>query len=273
MRRSELSFLVCGWLVLVSQAVYAQTGTTTLKRMSMEELLDVEVTTVSRLAEPTSEVPAAVFVITQSDIRRSGATSLPDVLRLAPGIQVAQIDGAKWAVGIRGFADRLSRAMLVLIDGRAVYSPLFAGTYWEVQDTMLEDVERIEVIRGPGGTLWGANAVNGIINIITKDASQTQGVLATAEGGAFGHALGALRFGGAARGGTLNYRAYGRGLQRAREYQTTVPAYGDTTMAQVGARADWTLARRRRLTIQGDAYRERLGELAVVRSTRRRIAT
>src|SRR5207342_1554498 len=111
----------------------------------------------------------------------SGAVSLPEVLRLAPGLQVARVSAGTWAVGTRGFADRLARSMLVLIDGRAVYSPLFAGTYWETQDTLLQDVDRIEVIRGPGGTLWGANAVNGIINIITKDAARTQGLFASAE--------------------------------------------------------------------------------------------
>src|SRR5689334_8388392 len=145
--------------------------------MSLQELLDVDVTTVSRTAEPAASAPAAVFVITQDDIRRSGATTLPEVLRLAPGVQVARIDASRYAIGIRGFADRLARSILVLIDGRAVYSPLFAGTYWEVQDTMLEDVDRIEVIRGPGGTLWGANAVNGILNIVTRQAAETQGTL------------------------------------------------------------------------------------------------
>ena len=157
----------------------ADQGTDALKRMSIEQLLDLEVTA-TRSAETAGEVAAAISVITTDDIRRSGARSLPEALRLVPGIQVGRIDGARWATGARGFADRLSRAMLVLIDGRAVYSPLFAGTYWEVQDLLLEDVDRIEVIRGPGGTLWGANAVNGIINIVTKGAAQTQGALATA---------------------------------------------------------------------------------------------
>ena len=146
----------------------AQTTTEQMKRMSLADLLQLDVTTVSRGPEPIGRVPAAIHVITQDDIRRSGAQSIPEVLRLAPGMQVARINAGTWSIGMRGFADRLARSMLVLIDGRAVYSPLFAGTYWETQDVLLEDVERIEVIRGPGGTLWGANAVNGIINIITK---------------------------------------------------------------------------------------------------------
>ena len=165
-----------------------------LKRLSLEELLRVEISTVSRVPEPSTAVPAAVFVLTPDDIRRSGATSLPDVLRLVPGMQVAQQDAARYAIGIRGFADRLSRSMLVLMDGRAVYSPLFAGTYWEVQNTMLEDIERIEVIRGPGGTLWGANAINGIVNIITKRAADTQGTLVTATAGSHLRGPAGIRF-------------------------------------------------------------------------------
>ena len=125
--------------------------------------------------------PAAVYVLTQDDIRRSGATSIPEVLRLVPGVEVARIDSNKWAVGIRGFGTRLSKSLLVLIDGRSVYTTLFAGVYWDAQDTLLEDVERIEVIRGPGGTIWGPNAVNGVINIITRNARDTQGVLVAGE--------------------------------------------------------------------------------------------
>jgi outer membrane cobalamin receptor len=167
-----------------SQAGKAQQQSTEeLRHLTIEELMNTDVTTVSRIPTTTSSAPAAAYVITQEEIRRSGVRTLPDALRLAPGVHVAQIDANRWAVGIRGFADRLARAMLVLIDGRAVYSPLFAGTYWEVQDVILEDVERIEVIRGPGGTVWGSNAVNGIINIITKPASQTPGLLVEAGGG------------------------------------------------------------------------------------------
>src|SRR5262249_34423386 len=156
----------------------AQT-TQDLKRMSISDILDIRVSTVSRMPEESQTVPAALYVITHDDIRRSGATSIPEALRLAPGLEVARIDGGTWAVGMRRFAHRLARSILVMIAGRAVYSPLFAGTYWETQDVLLEDVDRIEVIRGPGGTLFGANAVNGIINIVTKAAKDTQGLYVT----------------------------------------------------------------------------------------------
>ena len=168
-------------IALVSRPASAQSATQDLALLSLEELSQIETTTSTRVPTELSKVPAAVFVITQEDIRRSSIRSLPEVLRLAPGVQVARIDANKWAIGVRGFGSRLSRAMLVLIDGRAVYTPLFAGTYWEVQDTLLEDIERIEVILGPGGTLWGANAVNGIVNIITKSATDTRGVIAAAD--------------------------------------------------------------------------------------------
>ena len=148
-----------------------------LKRLSLEELSNIEVISPSKAPLEVSRTPMAIFVLTGDDIRRSGVTSLPEALRLAPGVEVARIEGSKWSVGIRGFGTRLSRSVLVLIDGRTVYTTFFAGTYWEVQDTMLEDIDRIEVIRGPGGTIWGPNAVNGVINIITKSARKTQGTL------------------------------------------------------------------------------------------------
>lgn len=138
-------------VLAVPRAGWTQGRPQDLSTLSLEELASVETTTSTRTPTELSRVPAAIFVITQEDIRRSGVTSIPEALRLAPGVQVARIDANKWAIGLRGFGSRLSRAMLVMIDGRAVYTPLFAGTYWEVQDTLLEDVERIEVVLGPGG--------------------------------------------------------------------------------------------------------------------------
>src|SRR6266436_3082149 len=154
-----------------------------LTQVTLEQLGQIEVTTASKRPVKVSRTPAAIYVVTQEDIRRSGATSIPEALRLVPGVEVARIDSVKWSVGIRGFGSRLSRSVLVVIDGRNVYSPFSAGVYWEVQDTLLEDVDRIEIIRGPGATIWGVNAVNGVINIITRSAKDTQGALASAGGG------------------------------------------------------------------------------------------
>ena len=154
-----------------------------LTQLSLEQLSNIKVTSVSKEPEKLSKTPAAIYVITQEDIRRSGATSIPEVLRLAPGVEVARVDSDHWSVGVRGFGGVLASKLLVLIDGRSVYAPLYAGVYWEVQNVMLEDVERIEIIRGPGGTIWGANAVDGVINIITKSAAETQGALVRVGGG------------------------------------------------------------------------------------------
>ena len=170
-----LSFLLC-FLALSGfsrglpegSEIYAGNLPSDLTRLSLEQLMDIEVTTVSKKPEKAAQAAAAVFVITQEDIRRSGATQIPEVLRMVPGVEVARADSNKWAVSIRGFNNLFARKLLVLIDGRSVYTGLFSGTFWDTQDTVLEDVERIEVVRGPGATVWGVNAVNGVINIITK---------------------------------------------------------------------------------------------------------
>jgi iron complex outermembrane receptor protein len=176
-----------------------------LTAISLEELMNIEITSVSKKEQRLSAAPAAVYVITQEDIRRSGATSIPEALRMVPGLQVARIDTNKWVVTARGFAGEFSNKLLVLIDGRSVYTPLFSGVYWDVQDTLLEDIDRIEVIRGPGATMWGANAVNGVINIITKNAKDTQGGLVTAGGGSEEQGFGGLRH-GARLGANAHYR-------------------------------------------------------------------
>ena len=258
---------VASWLVIVglclrAATVQAQAPTEALKTLSLDDLMRQDVTTVSRVPEPISAVPAAVFVITQDDIRRSGATSLPEVLRLAPGVQVSRLDGGKYAVGIRGFADRLARSMLVLIDGRPVYSPLFAGTYWEVQDVLLAEVDRIEVVRGPGGTLWGANAVNGIINIIMKETVDTQGTLVSATAGTSVGGPIAVRYGGGASA-NLHYRAFVQVTDRGEQFHTDVLAADGLRMLTSGFRLDWRPSGRRTLTLQGNAYRATLEEPAV----------
>src|SRR6266566_4722698 len=170
--RSALAFV---FLALAAPRLGGQTNElisspAQLKRLSLEELMNVEVTSVSKRPEPLFSSPSAIQVITQEDIRRSGASSIPEALRLASNLQVAQTDSRQWAISARGFNNGLANKLLVLIDGRTVYTPLFAGVFWDVQDTLMEDVDRIEVVSGPGATLWGANAVNGVINITSKSA-------------------------------------------------------------------------------------------------------
>lgn len=169
-------------LLLLSFAV-ASEGGIDLAELSLEDLMSIEVTSVSKKSEPLSETAAAVTVITRDDIRRSGALNLPDALRLAPGLHVAQIDANKWAITARGFSGDFPNKMLVMIDGRTVYTTIFSGVYWDVQDVLLDDVDRIEVVCGPGGTLWGSNAVNGVVNVITRSAQETEGTLVEGGGG------------------------------------------------------------------------------------------
>jgi iron complex outermembrane recepter protein len=235
-----------------------------LKGLSLEQLGNIEVTTVSKGPVKVSQTPAAVYVITQEDIRRSGARSLPEALRLAPGVEVAQIDSVKWAIGIRGFQSRLSRSVLVLIDGRSVYSPLFHGVYWEVQDTLLRDVERIEVIRGPGGIIWGANAVDGVINIITKKSRDTRGTLVYLGGGSLEQGLGALRYGGG--NDSFNYRFYVKGNDQGPDFHYNNRPFDDWRRMQGGFRADWDINARNTLTMQGDIYTGAAGESVRVTS-------
>src|SRR6185295_14810667 len=159
----------------------------------------------SRKEQRTADVAAAVFVITRDDIRRSGMTTIPDVLRLAPGVDVAQINSNKWSVSVRGFNGLYANKLLVLVDGRSVYNRIFSGVFWDAEDLMLDDIDRIEVIRGPGAALWGANAVNGVINIVTRPAAETQGTLVRVEAGRLG-AQGAVRYGGSL--GRASYRLY-----------------------------------------------------------------
>src|SRR5205809_1841693 len=191
------------WLILLAftGSILAETKSTPqspaeLKKLSVEELMDIEVTSVSKRPEKLSETASAIQVITQADIRRSGATSLPEALRLASNLEVAQVDSRQWAISARGFNNATANKMLVLIDGRTIYTPLYAGVYWDAQDTLLEDIDRIEVISGPGATLWGANAVNGVINIITKKSKDTQGVLFEGGGGTELRGFGGIRYGG-----------------------------------------------------------------------------
>src|SRR5260221_8346357 len=184
-------------------------STRELAELTLEQLSNLEVTSVSKKPERLADAPASVFVITADDIRRSGAASLPEVLRLAPNLQVAQVSASAYNIRARGINNNSANKLLVLIDGRSVYSPLFSGVFWDVQDVMLDDVERIEVISGPGGTLWGVNAVNGVINVITKSSGATQGALVAASGGNRS-GEGAARYGGALGAGSFCvYGKYG----------------------------------------------------------------
>ncbi|MCP5068839.1 MAG: TonB-dependent receptor [bacterium] len=230
-----------------------------LAEMNLADLMALEITSVSRKAERLSHTAAAIHVITGEDIRRSGVTSIPEALRMAPGLHVANITGNRWAISSRGFSDEFANKLLVLIDGRSVYTPLFSGVFWDVQDVMLEDVDRIEVIRGPGATVWGANAVNGVINIITKKASDTQGGLLTGGAGSYENGFGGFRWGGSV-GDDLHYRIYGKYFDRD-SLQAEGPGDGedDWTMSRAGFRIDWRASDRDDLTLQGDIYRGEVG--------------
>jgi len=234
-----------------------------LKQLSLAELGNVEVTTASKEPEKIWKTSAAVFVLTQDDIRRSGATSIPDVLRLVPGVEVARIDSNEWSVNIRGLGSGFSKAVLVLIDGRSVYTPLYAGVYWDVQNVLLDDVERIEVIRGPGGTIWGSNAVNGVINIITKNAKDTRGTYASTIGGNIAQNESGVRYGGA-HGNNLNYRAYAMGFGQAPEFHSGGGNYDAWQLGQAGFRTDSQLTDRDGLTVQGDLYKGNVGQQAAI---------
>ena len=248
-----------------SSAAVPPAALPSLKQLSLEELINVEVTSVARKEQRVGDTAAAIFVITQEDIRRSGATSIPEALRLAPGVTVSRIDGNSWAVGIRGFGTGFSRSVLVLIDGRSVYTPLFAGVFWEAQDTLLEDIDRIEVIRGPGGTIWGANAVNGVVNIITRSAAETQGLLVTGGGGSEEKGFGSLRYGGKI-GQDFSYRLYGKGFRRDAQYSAHLSDVDDWQQGQGGFRTDWNLPKGNLLTIQGDIYQGKAGMRDLVSS-------
>jgi iron complex outermembrane receptor protein len=238
--------------------------TTSLKEMTLEQLGNLQVTTANRTPETVLKTPAAIYVITHEAIVRSGYTTIPDVLRLAPGVEVERIDTDKWSIGIRGFGSRLNRDVLVLMDGRTVYTTLLAGTYWETQDTVLEDTERIEVIRGPGATVWGPNAVNGVINIITKNASETQGTLVQARGGDVEQGGLTVRHGG--KRGTLNYRVYAKAFNRGSQYHPDGRNFDDWQGLQGGFRMDWARNTRDAFTLQGDMYGQSFGESVVATS-------
>jgi iron complex outermembrane receptor protein len=232
-----------------------------LKRMSFEELMTVEITSVSRTEETLRDAAAAVAVIDSEIIRRSGATTIPDALRLVPGIHVGEQTSSSWAVSSRGFSSITSEKLLVLSDTRSIYTPLFSGVVWAAQDYLLQDVERVEVIRGPGAALWGSNAVNGVINITTRSARDTHGTHVEAAAGTFDRARLEARYGGETSGG-VNFRVYGKYLDRDATLAPTLPSEDSWNLGHVGFRTDWDGAPHDSFTVQGDAYQANLGLLS-----------
>jgi iron complex outermembrane recepter protein len=232
-----------------------------LTSISIEDLMNIQVTSASKKAESLSAAPAAIFVITGEDIRRGGFSSVPDALRTAPGLYVVQQSSHVWLVTARGFSSEFNDKMLVLIDGRLVYSPTFGGVFWDMQDPPLEDIDRIEVIRGPGGTLWGANAMNGVINIITKDAAKTQGLLSASSAGINEGYAGRVRYGGKV-GESFAYRIYGT----SNDWLATVDGTGkqnyDTwSITQGGIRFDWAASQKDTVTFDGQGYSGRIRDV------------
>ncbi|WP_051221741.1 TonB-dependent receptor plug domain-containing protein [Neptunomonas japonica] len=265
------NFYICAIFstLVCSQVVQANRESDSFE-LSLQELLEVEITSVSKQPQALSKAPAAIYVITNDDIRRSGATSIPQALRDVPGLHVAQLDSQKWAIGSRGFSGRYNNKLLVMMDGRTLYSPEFSGVYWEVQDTLMADIDRIEVIRGPGAAMWGANAVNGVINIITKHSADTQGGYAEIGAGDYEKGFASVRFGGKLdEGATI--RGYVKGFKRdslpfndqdmltlQRAMMNGVSSDNDWGDLQGGGRVDIALEGASSLTVSTDFYRSKL---------------
>ncbi|MCB9943524.1 MAG: TonB-dependent receptor [Geminicoccaceae bacterium] len=225
-------------MALIPASVLAEAASDDLTLLDLEDLMDIEVTSVSKKAQSVAETPSAIYVLTGEEIRESGYTSIPEALRLVPGVSVARINADKWAIGVRGGQQLFSNKLLVLIDGRSVYWSLYSGVMWGMQDLVLDDIDRIEVIRGPGASVWGANAVNGVINIITKKASQTQGTHGTMLAGSNGDLAGEMR-----HGGTFGEDGYYRIYGKARHYDGLKSLPDETlddglTDGRIGFRAD-----------------------------------
>jgi iron complex outermembrane receptor protein len=236
-------------LMSVPSLGFAQGSARDLSELSLEDLMKIEITSASRKEQRAADVAAAVFVITHEDIRRSGMTTIPDLLRMAPGVQVAQMNSNKWAVTVRGFNSLYANKLLVLVDGRSLYNRVFAGVFWDTEDLLLDDIDRIEVIRGPSAAMWGANAVNGVINIVTRTTTATQGALVRVDAGGFGQ-QGAVRYGGKLRTGT--YRVYSQWTGRSESLIEPGTRANDASHSTTtGFRADWT-TKPNALMVEGD---------------------
>ena len=257
MKTKFLPTLLATCIFASSQAIAASQEEEDLFDLSLEELISMEipdVTSVSRKKQRLMDSAAAIYVITNDDLRRTGVTSIPEALRMVPGMQVAKLNANTWSISTRGFNYIFANKLLVLIDGRTVYSPLFSGVNWDVQDTMMEDIDRIEVIRGPGAALWGANAVNGVINIITKKAADSQGNLLSAGGGTEEKAFGAFRHGGEF-GETGFYRVYVKAFERDGQVNAEgKDTADDWKMRRAGFKSEWKTTSDSEMTVQGDIY-------------------
>jgi len=247
-------------IVRAQQEPPSQHSATNIAELSIEELVNLQITSVSKKEQRLGDAPAAVFVLSNDDIRRSGATTLPDALRLVPGMQVAALDSSTWAVSARGFNSQFANKLLVMIDGRTVYSPLFSGVFWDSQQMLLDDVDRIEVIRGPGATIWGANAVDGVISVVSKSARDTQGGLLYGGGGNVQLALGGARYGDKI-GEDTYYRVYGT-YQLNDDFRLANGQRADDgwDIAKFGFRLDHYIGDEAELTWQGDAYTGNLAD-------------
>jgi iron complex outermembrane receptor protein len=260
----RLAFLIALAASVAAQETPDSSRLASLKEMSLEQLSQIEITSVNKEPASAFRTPAAISVLTSDQIHQSGLRTIPDLLRLIPGVNVSQIDSSQWAIGIRGFQGKLSKSVLVLIDGRSVYTPLFAGVYWDMQDVMIEDIDRIEVIRGPGGTIWGSNAVDGVINIITKNAHDTHGALVTAGTGTMDQTELDWRYGGG--DDKLSYRIYGKGFSRAPEDHADGQNFDDWRRGQAGFRIDSKPSPADQLTVSGDIYGGEAGQALQVSS-------
>jgi iron complex outermembrane receptor protein len=264
--------IACGAAVIFSSIhLHADTNaldhsTSELKRLSLEQLMDIDVTSVTRTEQKLSESAAAIQVITQEDIRRMGALSIPAALRYSEGLEVARVNSHDWAISSRGFNSTVGNKLQVLMDGRTLYSPLYSGVFWDVQDTFIEDIDRIEVIRGPGASLWGANAVNGIINVVTKSAKESQGTVLTGGAGTEERGFGGVRYGGKISDNAY-FRVYGKYFNRDDTVFANGADAGDAwDMGVGGFRMDWNPTDVSTLTLQGDLYSGNLNNNQVVLS-------
>src|SRR5450755_394962 len=258
-RRRALVQLIM--LAVLCEVGIGQASPQDLTKVNLEDLMNMEVTSVSKKEQKMSNTASAVFVITAEDIARSGANNIPDLLRIVPGVEVAQINSSKWAISIRGFNGQYSNKLLVLVDGRTVYTPMLSGVFWDAQDVPLDNIDRIEVIRGPGATVWGANAVNGVINITTKKADDLQGGSVTAAGGTTDQAYGTARYGGKI-GDPLSYTVFGGGFSRGSfPIQTGQSGEDAWRTYRGGFRVDADASPKESLTFEGHAYSGTAGEL------------